>query len=58
MRNTRELMELAAKHNVKTTQRRWFERRNDEGKWETVFMDLPRPKADIAAELRELGVMQ
>ena len=58
MKSERELRELADKHGVKTTMRRWFECRNDSGKLETRFIDLPRPRADILADLEEMGAMQ
>jgi hypothetical protein len=58
MKSERELKELAEKHGVKTTMRRWFDCKTEDGRIETRFMDLPRPRADILDELEELGAMQ
>lgn len=59
MKNQRELLELASRHGVKTTKRSFFERRDEKtGRYETTFMDLPRPRDEILAELREMGAMQ
>lgn len=57
MKSERELRELAEKYGVKTTQRRFFECRNDEGQIETKFMDLPRSRAAIVEDLRAVGAL-
>jgi hypothetical protein len=57
VKSERALRELAQQHGIKTTQRRFFECRDDHGQIETKFIDLPRPRSQIADELRERGLL-
>lgn len=57
MKSERELRELAEKHGVKTTIRRWFDCREEGGQMVTKFIDLPRPRAEILDELEDVGAL-
>jgi hypothetical protein len=57
VKSERELRALAEQHGIKTTIRRWFDCRREDGTMETRFMDLPRPRADILDELEEVGAL-
>jgi len=54
----RTLEELAQRHGVSTTVRRFLEvRDNTSAPQRTTFIDLPRPRDEIVEELRKRGVL-
>jgi hypothetical protein len=58
VKNKQRLRELAEQHGVKLKKRVFFDTRDDSGRKQTTFMDIDKPAAEIADELKELGVMQ
>lgn len=58
MKNKRQLRELAEQHGVKLKKRVFFDTRDDSGHKRTTFMDIDKPAAEIADELKEMGIMQ
>lgn len=57
MRKSYQIRELAEQHGVKLTKRVWFDTRDEHGKRETRFLDVPRPADELHAELVAKGVL-